>query len=529
VRGFIPTGWYPASVQVTPDGRRLVVANTYGSGAGPNPAGPFVPTSAYPSLTPPPGAPFYYYPGTWYKPPLPESQYIGTMIKGSLEVIDLPATGPSAAALRSWTRQVRRNDHAAERWTRTPAALRGIKHVIYVVKENRTYDQVFGDLGKGNGDPKLTLFSESSAPNHRELARRFVLLDNFSVDAQVSQDGHPWTTQANATDYVHKIWPFDYAWAYSRAYDSENIALADQFPSEPLAFFPGIPRSVAATTVGYLWDDAWRHDVSFRDYGESTGFRTVGKQRIWFSDLTHLQNRFGQHVDPSYVGWDMSVPDHTVREPEWEREFRAYEQNGRLPGLEIVYLPDDHTEGMTPHEATPQSYMADNDLALGRLVDVVSHSRYWRSTAIFVVEDDAQDGPDHVDAHRSVALVISPYTQHARIDSTHYDTAAMLSTIEHLLGLSPMSIYDERATPMWASFRGAPNLSPYHALRPAVTPFGDPGYPKTGTNVSSAYKGFDFSTPDASDEEVLNRSIWVSVKGSLAGYPKDRPAHEAKD
>jgi YVTN family beta-propeller protein len=523
VRGFIPTGWYPASVQVTPDGRRLVVANAYGSGAGPNPAGPFVPTSLYPRLSPPPGAPFYYYPGTWYRPALPESQYVGTMIRGSLELIELPPAPAVPRTLGIWTRQVRQNDHASSRWAAKPAALHAIRHVIYVIKENRTYDQVFGDLGKGNGDPKLTLFSESSAPNHRELARRFVLLDNFFVDAQVSQDGHPWTTQANATDYVHKIWPFDYAWAYSRSYDSENIPLADQFASEPLAHFTGIPRSVAATTAGYLWDDAARHHVSFRDYGESTGSRNVDGRRVWYSDLTHLQARLGQHVDPNYVGWDLSISDHRTREPEWEREFRAFERNGKLPRLEFVYLPNDHTQGMTPKEATPQSYMADNDVALGRLVDVVSHSRYWASTAIFVVEDDAQDGADHVDAHRTVALAISPYTQHARIDHTHYDTAAMLSTIEHLLGLSPMSVYDRRATPMWAAFRGSPDLRPYTARRPAVTPFGDTGYPQIADRVPPAYAHLDFSTADAPNEDVLDRAIWTAVKGSLAGYPK--PSH----
>ncbi|HTX69099.1 MAG TPA: bifunctional YncE family protein/alkaline phosphatase family protein [Thermoleophilia bacterium] len=519
VLGFVPTGWYPSSVQVTPDGKQLVVTNTYGSGAGPNTAGPFVRRSLYP--TPAPGAPYYYYPGDWYKPPVSESQYIGTMIRGSVEVIDLPDAGTRQSALTSWTAQVRANDHAGSRWSQEPSALAGIKHVIYVVKENRTYDQVFGDLGKGNGDPALTLFGESCAPNQRALASRFVLLDDFDVDSQVSQDGHPWTTQGDASDYVHKIWPFDYAWAYSRAYDSENIALKDQFRSEPLASDTSIPRSVAAETVGYLWDDAWTHHVSFRDYGESTGSKRSGGKRIWFSDLTHLQSRFGEHVDPRYVGWDMAVSDHLVREPEWEREFRAYEADGRLPGLEIVYLPMDHTEGMTPHSATPQSYMADNDLALGRLVDAVSHSQYWRSTAIFVVEDDAQDGPDHVDAHRSPCLVISPYTQHATVDSTHHDTAAVLSTIEHLLGLSPMSVYDQRATPLWAAFSGTPDTRPYTVVTPQVTAFGDSGYPKIASTSALARlcARQDFSQPDAADEDVLNKATWMAVKGSLAGYP----------
>jgi len=218
----------------------------------------------------------------------------------------------------------------------------------------------------------------------------------------------------------------------------------------------------------------------------------------------------------------MSVPDHKVREPEWEREFRRFEKNDDLPGLEIVYLPMDHTEGMTPGDATPESFMADNDLALGRLVDVVSHSKYWASTAIFVVEDDAQDGPDHVDSHRSPCFVISPYTQHATIDSTHYDTAAMLATMEQLLGLSPMSIFDQRATPMWDAFSSTPDLTPYTALTPKVTAFGDPGYPKMASDSKLAREcaRLDFSGPDEANEEVLNEAIWVGVRGSLAGYPE---------
>jgi phosphoesterase family protein len=178
-------------------------------------------------------------------------------------------------------------------------------------------------------------------------------------------------------------------------------------------------------------------------------------------------------------------PDHKVREPEWAREFRKFVQNGNLPELEIVYLPNDHTEGTVPRKATPPSYMADNDLALGRLVQAVSHSPYWASTAIFVLEDDSQDGPDHVDAHRSVALVISPYTQHATVDSTHYDTASMLATIERLLGLSPMSTFDLRATPMWKAFGPRPDMRPYDAIRPTAIPFGDPGYPRKQTGRSS--------------------------------------------
>ncbi|MGZ4482441.1 MAG: alkaline phosphatase family protein [Gaiellales bacterium] len=214
--------------------------------------------------------------------------------------------------------------------------------------------------------------------------------------------------------------------------------------------------------------------------------------------------------------------DHAVREREWEQEFRGFLRNGGLPGLEVVYLPNDHTQGTTPGTATPASYMADNDVALGRLVDAVSHSRYWRSTAIFVVEDDAQDGPDHVDAHRSPALVISPYTQHGAVDSTHYDTAGVLATIEDLLGMGLMSIFDQRATRLWRAFSGPPNMAPYNTIQPTVIPFGDPGYPRNGRGapLASLSAAQDFSVPDGPDEHLLNEAIWRSIRGAHSHMPR---------
>jgi len=511
VLGFIPTQWYPSDVKVTPDGKQLVITNGYGIGSGPTPCGPFTPL-------PPKQCPDHkphYYPGGWYTPQLPETQYVGTMTKGSVQVVDLPQSPWDLVhALATWTAEVRRNNHVDTRPEPEPPYLHAIKHVIYVIKENRTYDEVFGSLGKGNGDAELNLFTDASAPNHRALANDFVLFDNFYVDAQVSQDGHPWTTQAIATDYTNKVWPFDYAWAYYRSYDSEFVPLRQQFATEPLASDPSITRPAATATLGYLWDDAYSHSVSFRNYGESSASVTGCKDTHVYSSLTHLQRRFGNHMDPNYIGWDLGCPDHLVREPEWAREFQGYVKNGNMPSLELVYLPNDHTEGTLPGRATPASYMADNDLALGDLVQTVSHSPYWGSTAIFVIEDDAQDGPDHVDSHRSVAEVISPYTQHASIDSTHYDTAAMLATIEGLLELSPMSSFDARATPMWNAFRPWPNMTPYDALEPTVIPFGDPGYPKNSKKSPLAFWSMhqNFSKPDGPNENVLNASIWQSIR-----------------
>ncbi len=501
--GFIPTGWYPSDVAVTPNGRSLLVINTNGSGAGPNRCGGVLNPLPPDSCT--------------------GDQYVGSMIRGSVEQIPVPE---NHGQLVKWTNQVRDNDRADARSERKPKWLDGITHVIYVIKENRTYDQVFGSLGRGNGDPAIDLFGDDSAPNHRELARRFSVLDNAYADAEVSADGHPWSVQGIATDYVDKTWPFDYAAAFYRSYNSEFVPLVQQFPSEPLASDPSVPRPAAAATAGYIWDNAFDHGVSFRDYGEATPWDdpTNCTSGAVYSDLTRLSTRFGNHVDPKYPGWNLGCSDHAVREPEWEREFRGFVANRNLPGLEIVYFPNDHNAGTSPGAATPQSYMADNDLALGRMVEAVSHSPYWASTAIITVEDDAQDGPDHVDAHRAPVLVISPYTQTGTVDSTHYDTASALGTIEDLLGLPPMSTFDARAARMWPSFRQKPDLRPFNAIEPTIAPFGDPSAPVNSFTAPFAKQSaaMDFSRPDDIPEYTLNVAIWKSVKGTSSRMPEPR-------
>ena len=276
-----------------------------------------------------------------------------------------------------------------------------------MIKENRTYDQVLGSLGKGDGDPSLTLFSDDSAPNHRELARRFTLFDNFYADADVSADGISWTVSA-ASDYVDKTWPITYspgARRRHRARDFEHVSFAQQFLTERS---PSTARSSAAPplTRGYLWDNAYR-GVSFRNYGMYTRTPATATAEGNTSDVTHLDDRrFGDHVDERYPGFNLDCSDHANRYPEWEREFNAYEaaqgqpRYDPLPALTIMRLPNDHTFGTRPGKPIPESYFADNDLALGKLVDRVSHSPFWPNTAILVTEDDAQNGPDHVDAHR---------------------------------------------------------------------------------------------------------------------------------
>jgi YVTN family beta-propeller protein len=509
VEGFIPTAWYPAAVAVRPGGKQLVITNTNASGAGPNPCGALQPPSHAPACT-----------GIDR-----DSQYSGSMIKGSVQLVDVPKPDE----LEQLTKQVEHNNQVDARRRGAPKRLSAIKHVIYVIRENRTYDQVFGDLPKGNGDPSLTLFKDESAPNARALARRFGLFDDFYADAEVSADGHNWITQAGASDYVDKTWPINYSpgpRSSQRGYDFEDVKPTQLLASEPLQGDPSIPRSGAAQTGGYLWDNAYFHRVTFRDYGEYTQTDCAGSGNL--SHTTHLDTtRFPGYVDTRYPGYSTACPDHTLREPEWEREFKGYVNSGDLPQLELVRLGNDHTNGTRAGSATPQSYVADNDAAIGRLVDVVSHSKYWASTAIFITEDDAQNGPDHVDAHRTLALAISPYTKRGAVDSTHYDTASMVATIEDLLKLPPMTITDARATRMWNDFTTKPDLTPYDAKSSTVVPYGDPGYPTNGAAAPMAAEAakWDLQDADAAPEDALNQSIWKAIKGRHSVMPKPRHTH----
>jgi YVTN family beta-propeller protein len=547
--GLIPVGWYPTDVDVTPDGSQLVVTNTNGSGSHANPCGPRSPLSGCDTGE---QAPDFN----------PETESVKTMVKGSLSVI--PAA-TSKRQLAGATAAVMRYNRVRARHARKPAFLRAIKHVIFVIKENRTYDQVLGDIGRGNSDPSLTLFDSTSAPNHHELARRFTLFDNFYSDAQVSADGHDWLTGAIATDYVEKTWPFAYSPGVrndQRAYDFEAVDPNQVLPSEPLSFDPRVARPAAAPTDGYLWDNAFRHGVSFRDYGEFTrgppGCTGGGNS----SNVTHLSPRYGNHVDRLFPGFDLGCSDSTVREPEWQREFTRFDQEhvralaafrkrqaqrrrelavlrrhhkhrrlpplrpprDPLPALELVRFPNDHTNGTRPGTPTPEAYVADNDLAFGNLVQAVSHSSYWRSTAIVVTEDDSQDGPDHVDAHRTLAYVISPYTQHGGVDSHQYDDASLLATIEGLLGLPPMSIADARAPAMWPAFSRAANTTPYTRIQPQVTPFGAGGFAVNSASapMARASSTWDFRDAERAPDVALNQAIWKSVKGARSKMPAPR-------
>lgn len=479
--GFIPVGWYPTAVRVTPDGKHLLVVNGKGMASKSNRLGP--------------------QPGR--EAPATVREYIGGLMQGSLSIIDLPKDREDLAEkLRGYNERALRcrppappkdiaANHPIPRAVGQPSPIR---YCIYVIKENRTYDQVLGDLPGGRGDPSLCLFPEPVTPNHHRLARDFVLLDNFYVESEVSADGHEWTVGAYATDFVERFWPMSYGHNQDRKYT---------YPSE--GRFP-----IAAPAGGYLWDRAKAAGVTYRSYGE---FVNNGKTT---NDpcTTRIRSLQG-HFDPGFRSFDMDYSD-LARADRFISELRRFEREGDMPRLQIVRLPNDHTAGTSKGKPTPTAYMAENDLALGRLVEAVSQSKFWAQTAIFVVEDDAQNGPDHIDAHRTVAYVLSPYTRRAVVDSSLYSTCSMLRTMELILGMKPMTQFDAAALPMFAAFSTTPDLRPYKALVPSVRLDEKNLATAWGSDASSK---MDLTREDAADDLQLNEVIWRSVRGRDVAMP----------
>jgi len=486
--GFIPVGWYPTSVRLTAAGRRLVVANGKGVISDSNRNGPR--------------------PG--YDPDAPTPDYIGRLFQGTVSVIDLPEDDAEfTRRMADWTREAfacrpppAEAAGAADDGHPIPRhrdARGPITHVLYIVKENRTYDQVLGDMPEGRGDPTLCLFPERVTPNHHALAREFVLLDNFYVESEVSADGHEWSMGAYATDFVEKQWPLSYG--HNRK----------KFPYPAEGGFDAAARPAG----GYLWDRAIAAGVSVRSYGEWID-NGPGPDGPGTAKVKALEGRF----DPFYRGFDMRYSD-LKRADRFIAELGRFEREGEMPRLQILRLPNDHTSGASPGLPTPTSYMAENDLALGRIVEAVSRSAFWPTTVIFVVEDDAQNGSDHIDAHRTIALCIGPHVRRGAVDSTLYSTSSMLRTIELILGLDPMSQFDAAAMPMLACFQPQPVTDPY-ACRPATVPLDD-------RNASTAWGAaaslaMDFSREDAADDLLLNDIVWRSVRGADAPMPPPRRA-----
>jgi DNA-binding beta-propeller fold protein YncE len=388
---------------------------------------------------------------------------------------------------------------------RTVGGASPIKHVFYVIRENRTYDQVLGDLPEGNGDPSLTLFGRDITPNAHSLAQSFVLFDNFYVDADVSYNGHAFSTAAYATDFIEKMWQAGMA--------NRGVPML----GEGGGFMRNPFGNIAAPQGGYIWDYARRAGVSVRSYGEFVQHQS----RTSSGDVVEIESVPGLKgaVAPSFSGWDLDITDGK-RVDTWLQEFRQYEANGNLPQLSIIRLPNDHTAGTRPGAPTPRAMVAENDLALGRLIEAISSSSvYWKDSALFVVEDDAQAGPDHVDSHRSVMLVASPFAKRGFVDHTFYTTSGVLRTIELILGLPPMSHYDAAATPLYNAFVGTPNLTLYRRSDARVPIDERNGPTAFGASLSAT---MNFSIEDRAPEGLLNEIIWRSVKGAHSPMPPPR-------
>jgi YVTN family beta-propeller protein len=465
LRARIPVEWYPTAVLGRAD--MLYVLNGKGKGAGPNPG--------------------RRQPGRKVKFD-PHSYTLG-QTSGSLTLVPVPAEHLFDALSRRVTR--------AEGWDRkrAPSVYPPFTHVLYIIKENRTYDQVFGDLEAGDGDTALVYFPRGVTPNHHALAERFGLFDRFFVNAEVSGDGHNWSTAAYASDYVEKTIPSNYS-GRGRTYDYEGHN-RDTIPED----------DVNEPGNGYLWDAADHAAVTLRNYGE---FTSRGPDGRWKASKPLLD----AHTCPDYPGWDLDIQDQT-RADVWLKEFAQFEASGSLPALSVLWLPNDHTAGAKAQAPTPRAYVADNDLALGRIIDALSHSRFWKDTVVFVLEDDAQDGPDHVDSHRSPLLVISAYNRPG-VYHRFANTTDVIATIVEILHLDSLSQFDHFGRPLSWTFATTPDLTPYTVLKPQITL--DERNPP-GTADARATERLDLAREDAADEELFNQILWAMMKGADRPYP----------
>ncbi len=485
--GFIPTGWYPTCVRVI--NNQLWVTNGKGFETMANPYGP-QPVNTRQKT------PYQKAITSEEKQPV---QYIGSLFKGSLSFIPIPSLeelGKYSTQVYTNTPYNKNKEALAEGEYGNPipqkiGAPSPIKYVFYVIKENRTYDQVLGDMKEGNGDTSLCLFNEKITPNLHALARNFVLLDNFYVDAEVSADGHNWSTAAYANDYVEKTWPTNYS-GRGGTYDYEGT------------------RKIAYPEKGFIWDYCNRAGISYRNYGE---FVHDGKGPILPSIIGHFCAGF-----PDF---DLTVQD-VYREKVWEHDFDSLVAADALPIFSTLRFPNDHTSGMRKGAYSPYAAAADNDLAVGRFIEHLSHSPIWKESAVFILEDDAQNGPDHVDAHRSPAYLISPYVKRNFVDHTMYSTSGMLRTIELILGLPPMSQYDAAAMPMFRCFTSVPDTTAYVAL-PANVNIEERN--TAWNRLAKESAKFNLAKEDAIPDIPFNEVIWKSIKGENSMMPT--PRHSA--
>ena len=479
-KGFIPVGWFPTNVKFI--NNKIWVTNGKGNTSLANPYGP----------RPIKNGEEVILHGADVNAPK-EVQYIGSMFKGTMSVIARPAEkdlqGYSKAVYRNASYSPSKSDLADKEAPGFPIPMKmgqksPIKYVFYVIKENRTYDQVLSDVKGGNGDTTLLLFGRKYTPNQHAIAEKFVLLDNFYVDSEVSADGHQWSMGAYATDYMEKSWPTSYGGKGGGIY------------GEP-------EKNVVLNKSGYIWDLCNRYGVTFRTYGE---FVTNGKATIPVLD---------KHFHPTFPSYSLAIMD-TTRLRIWKTEFETMVKENRVPQFNTLRLGNDHTEGLRIGRPTPYAHVADNDYAVGLLIETLSKSPIWNETAVFILEDDAQNGADHVDAHRSTAYVAGGFVKRNYVDHTAYSTSSMLRTMELILGLSPMSQYDAAAMPMWRSFDSVAKPSDFKAITPNVDL-------RTKNVVRNEWQRrselFNFEKEDTNNDVAFNLVLWHGLKGDKIPFP----------
>lgn len=502
VIGLIPTGWYPDDVVVSANGRFLAVSTLLGVGTGWNSPN-LLAREKRDGMRPELNIHRRYVHadrGTVHIIPVPDADELSRYSVAVAENnhMSLPGDIPASGDMRAKPNLSVQARPVPVR----PGEPSTIDHVVYIIKENRSYDQYFGSLGKGNGDPGLNMYQDDVIPNQRKLARDFVLLDNFYANGGNSADGHQWLTQASETDYAY--WPGYNGRSYPKNGD------------DPLAF----------AGSGFLWDHLASHHKSFADFGEYVGemggkngtlrakLLEEYKQGSDFSGTFKTKApiaKLNQYLISDFPAYGLKVPDVT-RARIFLRHLKSWESAGSMPNLVMIQMPSDHTEGTTAGFSTPKACLADNDLAVGQIVEGISHSKFWKSTLILIVEDDAQDGLDHVDGHRTVALAVSPYTQHGAIDSTFYSQVSMVKTIELILGVPPMSLFDLIANDMRQSFQPMPNLTPYQAIEPKQSIYErNPGIDALSGQAKAdaiASGRMNWQEPDDAPTEQLNQILW---------------------
>ena len=484
-KGFIPTGWYPTSVRVVKN--TIFVTNGKGLTSKPNPFGP---------------SPLSKKNGVVYQKGTKKSikiQYIGGLFTGTLASIPVP----NDKLLKAYSQAVYNNTPYRKEKELVTSGEPGnpipqhsgdkspIKHVFYIIKENRSYDQVLGDIPQGNGDSTLVLFGRKITPNLHALARQFILLDNFYVDGEVSADGHNWTMGAYATDYLEKNWPTSYG-GRGGGYDAEG------------------KRPIANNKQGFLWDFCNRSGRSFRTYGEFMSD----------SDTPNIPV-LKDHYCHNYSSFNLGIRD-TFRFSMWKHDFDSLLVAGNVPNLSTIRFGNDHTAGLKFGSPTPFASVADNDLAVGLFVDYLSHSPIWKESVVIIVEDDAQNGPDHVDAHRSPAYIAGGFVKQGFVDHTMYSTSSMLRTMELILGLPPMSQYDASAEPLWRCFDKSAIHPPFRSLPSLI----DLNLKNIAVNkLSNLSSNFDFDKEDRIPDDQFNVVLWGAVHGVNSTCPA--PVHAA--